>query len=102
MICIIQKGEIEKMGKFYGQLNVKESGKTTKISILKASFKEEKIIEVSLKKFNNDCPCAIERRNCELTIGNNLLDVFNTLNNNEAIKMAHEFMNYDEIELLYK
>lgn len=89
-------------GEFTGKLNIREGTKTKTISILNAKFKEEKISEVSLSKFNTKYPCPIQRRNCELTIANQLMDTLQNLNEADALEMCNEYMEYDYVELIYQ
>lgn len=87
--------------RFSGKLNIKQKNKIKTISINDAIFKESEISKIGLTKFNTEYPCPIERRNCELTIAHDLFNKFQCINEEEAIKLAYEYMEYDYIELLF-
>lgn len=91
------------MSKFTGRVVIiDEDGEEDIIPMYDLDIKEEKIIEVSMEKFKNDCPCVIERRNCELTVAEMLIRQFDSMEKEEALKIIHDFVDNKVIDLIYE
>jgi len=91
------------MSKFTGRIVViDEDGEEDIIPMYDADIKEEKIIEISMEKFKNDCPCVLERRNCELAVAEMLIKQFDNMIKEEAMKVITEFVDNKVVDMIYE
>jgi len=84
------------MSKFTGRIVViDEDGEEDIIPMYDADIKEEKIIEISMEKFKNDCPC-------ELAVAEMLIKQFDNMIKEEAMKVITEFVDNKVVDMIYE